>query len=206
VFDVGGVLETTPATGWREAWAERLGIDMVELVRLLESTTRGGDVGTVTLAQIEERTAAVLGLGSSDLWQLMEEIWAEYLGTLNEQLALYFQELRPRYRTGILSNSFVGAREREQAAYGLEDICDVVVYSHEEGCTKPDARAYRTVCERLGVEPYETVFLDDVPKCVEGARAVGMHAVRFVNNRQAITELESVLGRARRAARLANGH
>jgi putative hydrolase of the HAD superfamily len=205
VFDIGGVLEVTPETGWREQWAARLGLEMPDLVGRIEATMRGGDVGTVSLVDVEERTGAALGIEDSELWQLMEEIWAEYLGTLNEQLALYFSELRPRYRTGILSNSFVGARERERAAYGLEELCDVVVYSHEEGVTKPDPRAYRIVCERLGVEPAEAVFLDDVPVCVEGARAVGMQAVRFVNNRQAITELESLLGRARRAARAANG-
>lgn len=205
VFDIGGVLEVTPETGWREFWAARLGLDTPELVVRLEATMQGGDVGTVTLCDVEERTGAALGIEDSELWQLMEEIWAEYLGTLNEQLALYFSELRPRYRTGILSNSFVGAREREQAAYGFEDLCDVVVYSHEEGVKKPDPRAYRIVCERLGVEPAEAVFLDDVQACVEGARAIGMEAVRFVNNRQAITELESLLGRARRAARAGNG-
>jgi epoxide hydrolase-like predicted phosphatase len=205
VFDIGGVLEMTPETGWREEWAARLGLEPTELVWRLEPTFRGGDLGTVPLAEIEQQAALLLGLDETEAWQFMETIWAEYLGTLNDELVRYFSALRPRYRTGILSNSFVGARERERAAYGLEDLCDVIVYSHEEGVKKPDPRAYRIVCERLGVEPTETVFLDDVPACVEGARAVGMQAVRFVNNRQAITELESVLGRARRAARPPNG-
>jgi hypothetical protein len=35
-------------------------------------------------------------------------------------------------------NSFVGAREREQALYGFKDMCDVIVYSHEVGWLKPD--------------------------------------------------------------------
>ncbi|HEY1519004.1 MAG TPA: hypothetical protein VGF91_21415 [Solirubrobacteraceae bacterium] len=71
----------------------------------------------------------------------MDDIWAEYLGTLNQHIADYFASLRPAYRTSILSNSLVGAREREQAAYGFEDMCDVVVYSHEIGLSKPDPRA-----------------------------------------------------------------
>jgi epoxide hydrolase-like predicted phosphatase len=205
VFDIGGVLEMTPETGWREEWGARLGLEPTELVWRIEPTFRGGDLGTISLQEVERRAALLLGLDETEIWQFMEAIWAEYLGTLNEELVKYFAGLRPRYRTGILSNSFVGARERERAAYGFEEICDVVVYSHEEGVRKPDPRAYRIVCERLGVQPGEAVFLDDVPVCVEGARSVGMHAVRFVNNRQAITELESVLGRARRAARPGNG-
>jgi putative hydrolase of the HAD superfamily len=39
------------------------------------------------------------------------ELWEEYLGTLNSELAIYFASLRPRVRTGILSNSF-GRRAR----------------------------------------------------------------------------------------------
>lgn len=205
VFDIGGVLELTPETGWREEWGARLGLEPTELVWRLEPTFRGGDLGTISLEEVERRAGLLLGLDESEVWQFMEAIWAEYLGTLNEELVKYFAALRPRYRTGILSNSFVGARERERAAYGYEDLCDAIVYSHEEGVRKPDARAYHIVCERLGVGPTEAVFLDDVPACVEGAKAVGMQAVRFVNNRQAITELESVLGRARRAARPGTG-
>ena len=44
----------------------------------------------------------------------MADLWREYLGTANTELIEYARRLRPRYRTGILSNSFVGAREREQ--------------------------------------------------------------------------------------------
>ena len=54
-------------------------------------------------------------------------------GTLNRELADYFVSLRRGCKTGILSNSFVGAREREQEAHRFAQMCDVIVYSHEEG-------------------------------------------------------------------------
>jgi putative hydrolase of the HAD superfamily len=120
-------------------------------------------------------------------------VWEEYVGHLNGELARYFAAPRPRYRTGILSNSFVGAREREQRLYGFEDMCDVVVYSHEEGMKKPDIRIYEIVCRRLGVAPRETVFVDDTPACVEGAARAGMHAIQFVSNARALAELDALL-------------
>lgn len=61
-----------------------------------------------------------------------------------------------------MSNSFVEAREREQDAYGFEDLVDEIVYSHEVGMCKPDPRIYELTCMRLGVGPEEMVFLDDV--------------------------------------------
>ena len=92
-----------------------------------------------------------------------------------------------------MSNSFVGAREREQAAYGFEDLVDEIVYSHESGMAKPDPRFYALVCERLGARPGETVFLDDAEQCVAGARDVGIHAVLYRDNAQAIAEIERLL-------------
>jgi len=52
---------------------------------------------------------------------------------------------------------------------------------------------YRAVCERLGVVPEAGVLLDDVQENVDGAIAVGMKAITYRNNAQAIAELEAVL-------------
>jgi epoxide hydrolase-like predicted phosphatase len=193
VFDIGGVLEFTPATGWQQRWASALDTDLAEFEARLAAIWRLGSVGAATLEEIERRTSEALSLDRAQTLGLLDDAWTEYLGSLNQQLATYFAGLRPRYRTGILSNSFVGARDLEQAAYGFQDMCDVVVYSHEEGVMKPEPRFYRLVCERLGVAPADTVFLDDVQTCVDGALAVGMKAVRFVDTDQAIAEINRLL-------------
>lgn len=92
-----------------------------------------------------------------------------------------------------MSNSFVGAREREQATYGFEDLVDEIIYSHECGMSKPDPRIYALACERLRAEPAQMVFLDDYGPCVAGAREAGIHAVLFRDNVQAIREIERLL-------------
>jgi epoxide hydrolase-like predicted phosphatase len=143
------------------------------------------------LDEVERRTADALALDAAALALLMDDAWSEYVGTLNAELADYFRGLRPRFRTGIVSNSFVGAREREQAAYGFEDMCDTIVYSHEVGCMKPDPRIYRIVCDRLGVHPHNALLLDDVQENVDGARALGMRGIRFTNADEAVAELEA---------------
>lgn len=199
LFDIGGVLETTPSTGWADRWSERLGIGADQLFRRLEATWEAGDIGAVTLEQVEVEIAEALELDDEGVRAFMEDQWEEYLGTLNEPLAEFFAGLRPRYRTGILSNSFVGAREREQGAYDFASMCDLLVYSHEEGMKKPEAALYLLACERLGVAPSEVVFLDDRPENVEGAEAVGMRAVQFRRTEQAIADIEAHL-RDRRAS------
>ena len=92
-----------------------------------------------------------------------------------------------------MSNSFVGAREREQAAYGFEDLVEEIVYSHEVGFSKPDPRIYALISTRLNVAPGEMVFVDDSDVCVAGARDVGIHAVRYQDNAQVIAEIGKLL-------------
>ncbi|MDF5756409.1 HAD-IA family hydrolase [Spongiactinospora sp. TRM90649] len=123
----------------------------------------------------------------------MADLWRQYLGVPNTELIEYTRGLRPRYATGILSNSFVGAREREQAAYGFEDLVDLIVYSHEVGMNKPDPRVYALTWERLGVRPEETVFVDDMDRAVAAAREGGVHAVLHRDNERTIGEIERLL-------------
>jgi putative hydrolase of the HAD superfamily len=193
VFDIGGVLEITPGTGWDEKWEARLGLQPGELPQRLRTPWTGGSIGTVSEEEVETSTREILGLDQEQLEEFMSDLWDDYLGTLNVELAAYFAGLRPRYKTGILSNSFVGAREKEQERYGFGDMCDVIVYSHEVGMKKPDRRIYQLLCERLGVQPWEVIFLDDVPQAIEAAQEVGIHGIVFKNTAQAIADIEACI-------------
>lgn len=196
VFDIGGVLERTPATGWVERWEARLGLEPGGLAARASAVWADGSVGRISEAEVGRRLGEVLGIGPGQVDELMGDLWEEYLGTANAPMTAYFAGLRGRFRTAILSNSFVGVREREQAAYGFGDLCDLVVYSHEVGMSKPDRRCYELVCDRLGVAPAEALFVDDVEENVAAARAVGMRAVLFEGNAQAIAAIEALVARS----------
>ena len=193
VFDIGGVLEITPSLGVTELWESRLGLDPDEINRRMHDIWHGGGIGAVSEREVHQAATERLGLDEPQLEEFMGWIWREYLGSANTELIGYARQLRPRYRTGILSNSFVGAREREQAAYGFEDLVDEIIYSHECGMSKPDPGIYALACERLRVEPAQMVFLDDYGPCVEGARQAGIHAVLYQDNAQAIGDIERLL-------------
>jgi epoxide hydrolase-like predicted phosphatase len=78
--------------------------------------------------------------------------------------------------------------------WGFEDVTDDIVYSHEVGLRKPDPAIYALTAERLGVQPHEIVFLDDVVANVEAARRAGWHAVLHVDTATSIVEIEAVIG------------
>jgi epoxide hydrolase-like predicted phosphatase len=196
VFDIGGVLEITPDLGVTRQWESRLGLAAGELGERMHDAWRGGSIGTITLDDVHQALRDRLGLDERQLAAFMADLWREYLGTPNTELIGYFRGLRPRCRTGILSNSFVGAREREQQAYGFEDLVDDIVYSHESGMSKPDPRIYALACARLDVRPQETVFVDDADACVAGAREAGLQAICYRDNAQVIAEIEALLSRS----------
>lgn len=196
ILDIGGVLEVTPSTGWQARWERTLGLASGTIDERLHEVYSAGTVGAITLAEAESRIATLLALGEVELGAFMSDLWHEYLGTLDRPLWRWFGALRPTYRTGILSNSWVGAREKEQERYGLGALCDTVVYSHEEGLLKPDPRFYRIVCDRLAVRPEESVFVDDLRVNIEAARTIGMLAVHHRGDTsETIAEVDALLAR-----------
>jgi putative hydrolase of the HAD superfamily len=69
-----------------------------------------------------------------------------------------------------------------------------VIESSQEGVRKPDPRIYELACERLGVLPAQSVYLDDLGINLKPARQLGMHTIKVVSEEQAIADLSRVLG------------
>jgi len=62
------------------------------------------------------------------------------------------------------------------------------------GVRKPEPRFYEIACERLEVEPFECVFLDDLGINLKPARAMGMRTIKVVDPDVALVELETITG------------
>ena len=77
-------------------------------------------------------------------------------------------------RTGLVSNS-MGAGRYDRSTF--PELFDGVVISGDEGLHKPQPAIFRLGAERVGLEPSECVFVDDLRENCEGAEAVGMTAV-----------------------------
>jgi putative hydrolase of the HAD superfamily len=105
----------------------------------------------------------------------------------------YIRSLRPRYCTGIISNAWDDVRAMIQNRWKMADAFDQVFLSAEVKICKPDPRIFQIALESLAVLPEEAVFIDDFPRNIEGARAVGMHAIQFRSSEQIRAELEAFL-------------
>jgi epoxide hydrolase-like predicted phosphatase len=93
-------------------------------------------------------------------------------------------------KTALLSNSWGNTYPRET----WDGMFDDIVISGEVGLRKPEPEIFRLAAERVGLEPAECVFIDDLDLNVEAARALGMTAILHTSYDETRRELESLLG------------
>jgi 2-haloacid dehalogenase len=80
-----------------------------------------------------------------------------------------------------ITNFSVDKLDRARKRFDELNAFDGIVVSGEVRLLKPDAAIYRRLLDQHGLRAEDTLFIDDVERNVEGARAVGMHAVRFID-------------------------
>ncbi len=150
----------------------------------LDDVWQVGAIGTISETEVRTEIGARLGLDVTQVESFTADLWTEYLGTPNVELIEYVRGLRSRCRLGILSNSFVGARELETAIYQFDELVEMT-------------------CARLEVRAADCLFIDDYDVNIEAARAAGMQAHLFEGNKQTIARIVAHLDGA---ASLDNPH
>jgi glucose-1-phosphatase len=195
IWDLGGVMLRTEDVGPRQAMAERLGMSRLELEEIVFGKEAGKRAQCGEIGVTEHWTAVVAPFGMT-----IQAFQAEFFGgdRLDYALVEAIRGLKPRYRTGLLSNAFLDLRGLMTEQWKIADAFDAMVISAEAGMMKPDERIYRLALEQLGVAPEEAIFVDDFRRNVEGARQVGLQAIHFREIQQAWSELEQILQEAER--------
>lgn len=193
LFDIGGVLVRTESRAPRQQLAERLGFDSY---KALDEIVWGGERGE--RAQRGEISAAEQWRYACERvgWPVDKaaEFQQAFFGgdALDMELVALIRSLHGKYKTGVISNALDDVRQSIHH-WGIAADFDHIVLSGELGVMKPDARIYHAALLGLGVAPEEAVFIDDLPKNVEGAQAVGMKAVRFQSTEQTRLDLAALL-------------
>ena len=213
LWDFGGVFTSSPFEAFHRFEQER-GLPR-DLIRTINSTNPDRNAWArfessridVEGFDVEfRREAAALGhsVGGKEVLELLS-------GEFRPGMAAALAECKKHYKVGCITNNMkkagdsrANAADDERAAQtaGVMALFDVVVESSVEGVRKPQPRIYEIACERLGVAPANTVFLDDLGINLKPARAMGMTTIKVVTEEQALAELAAAtgLGFARAAA------
>ena len=204
LWDFGGVFTTSPFEAFARFEKAR-GLPK-DFIRTINSTNPNANAW----ARFESSVTDADGF-DEEFRQEAEALGHSVGG--KDVLALLSGEFRPRmiaalakckrhYKVGCITNnmkrgdgpSMAAGDDRAAQAAAVMALFDVIVESSVEGVRKPEPRIYRIACERLGVAPERSVFLDDLGINLKPARAMGMTTIKVATEEQAIRELAAVTG------------
>ena len=186
LFDLYYTLLYDTRTGTREKAIERAAAAGIPEEAWLRGWRAAGDrAARGELATTRARVCAALALTGNDgrddclIDDLTGLLLARQAPRLYPDTRRTLAEVRRRgYPIGLVSNLFANEAEWLHE-FELDGAFDCLVLSCEVGVMKPDPAAYLMAADRLGVRPQECVFVDDIPRFLEGAKAVGMTTVRI---------------------------
>ncbi len=179
IFDVGGVLVRTEEPHHRAALEKRLGLAPGAAEHLVFNSEMGraAQLGQISSLDLWQWVREHLALDEAALAQFQTEFFAG--DRLDHELLALIHGLRPRYRTAIISNYKDDLHHLLSEIYPMAGAFDLIVGSAYEKVMKPDPAIFTRTLARLQCHPAHALFVDDFPHNVEGAGAVGMHAIHF---------------------------
>ena len=186
IIDVGGVLYH-PDTSPRKKWVERLGISERELAEIVfnNAVTNKAKIGDATPDEIWQEVQNVLNLLPYEVDQLKVDMWK---GHWDIDLLNLLRQYKGKYKLATMSDAWPDARENIKE-YVNYDLFDVILFSAEEGLTKPASRFYEMAAMKMDVSPKECIFIDDNIDNVRGAVAIGMKGIQYVDGDQIKKEM-----------------
>jgi 2-haloacid dehalogenase len=118
--------------------------------------------------------------------------WEETVsGPINENVAL-LARLRGAGVPNYCITNFSAPKFRlSQTRYPFLAGFDGIIVSGDEELLKPEPEIYNLLLERYGLTAGDCIFIDDSKANVEGARAVGMYAIHFVEPMDLAAELRT---------------
>jgi len=209
IFDFGGVITASPFEAFNRLEEERgLPRDFVRRVNSADPDSNAwakferAEIDAATFDTLFAEEARALGHELEG-----EAVLAVIAGAVRPAMVAALDTLKARgFTIACITNNVPGGKmgvlgagmtRSEEAAIEVADIMarfSHVIESSMAGVRKPDPRIYEMMCEALGVEPRECIYLDDLGINCKPAGALGMHAIKVTSGEQALADLSAVLG------------
>lgn len=204
IFDFGGVITSSPFEAFNRMETER-GLPR-DFVRLVNSANPDGNAW----AKFErsECTAAEFdALFADEARALGHEldgasVIACLSGDVRPAMVSALDDLKSQgFKLGCITNNvpsgkgagMAGSAEKAAVVEAIMARFEHVIESSKIGIRKPDPRIYAMMCEALGVEPEQCIYLDDLGINCKPAAAMGMAAIKVTSGEQALAELYAAL-------------
>ena len=143
------------------------------------------------------RELIIDNISATEMWRrvLTDLHKVQYLGevlnlvnmpkTFDEEVIQVIKELKGKgYKVGLLSNDSKESACRMRKLEHLDELFSVMLVSGETGYAKPTKEAYIDFCNKLGISPWELLFVDDSELNLDGGVELGITTILYKNPNQ----------------------
>jgi len=138
------------------------------------------DKGEITAAQFRDRIREISGNAAITNEQI-DTAWNSMLLGIAEGNHDLLLKLKGKYRTFLMSNindihysHIMNYLRRDFQFEGNDHLFERTYYSHLTGKRKPDVAFFQQLLDENNLNPAETLFIDDSPQHLEGAKTLGI--------------------------------
>ena len=199
VFDFGGVLTLIDTDRALQRFRD-LGIEKPE--EYINAYLQSGpffslENGDITAGEFCDALSAITG--RTITYEQAKEGWMGFIVNVQTEFLEYLQQLRPRYRLSVLSNtnpfiqSWALTKDFTPHGKSLADYFDNLFFSYRMHCSKPNENIYRKMLENGKMIANETLFVDDSIKNIDAAAKIGIKTLLVTNGEDWRAELEKRL-------------
>ena len=189
IFDWGGVLIEDPAPGLMQYCAKVLRVSKEDYIKAHSKFADDFQKGLICEDTFWERICSELKVPMPKTNSLWAEAFKAAYMPRDDMFSMADSLQENGYKAAVLSNTEVPAMEYFHLL--RYDMFDVLVFSCAEGVKKPGRKIYELTLEKLGSQPEQSVFIDDKPEYINGAKEVGINTVLF----QSIDQIKNELAR-----------
>lgn len=152
------------------------------------------DKGAITPDAFRNELRNLTGLPLTD--QQIDNAWNAMLLEMHPYSLELLAKVKGRYRTFLLSNTnqihfpvFLQYLIDNHNIDNLKGLFEEQYLSFEMGMRKPDVEIFNFVIRQNGLIPSETLFIDDTPQHVAGARKAGLRAYWLNVDTESVADL-----------------
>lgn len=180
LFDWGGVLIHLDKHRCVEAFAEfgvAVGDDVINPYGQ-RTDLKNFELGLMSIDEFHDTVRRVYGPNLTD--EQIDYAWNALLQGIPTYKLDMLLKLKERYRLFLLSNTNAvhwaeGSKQFNYKGHKAEDFFEQIFLSNEIHELKPSPEAFRKVAQMAGINPEETLFVDDLQASCDAATALGFH-------------------------------
>ncbi|NYF33052.1 MULTISPECIES: HAD-IA family hydrolase [Sphingopyxis] len=205
IFDFGGVITASPFEAFNRLEEER-GLPRDFVRRVNAADPDGNAWARFERAEIDAAAFDTLFAAEAKAMGHIlegEAVLAVLAGAVRPAMVAALDTLKASnfgiacITNNVPSGKGAGMARSEKLAAEVAAIMarfDHVIESSKVGVRKPDPRIYEMMCEALGAEPANCIYLDDLGINCKPASQLGMHAIKVTSGEQALADLSAALG------------